>query len=111
MRSLDPTSHYEVPAPSPGSLCSCHSGPWRSHLVERGGHDVERRGLGPRPLLQPHPHERWRSIWVWCLGTTPPPQPGLLESLLGLVFPTTTTTTEAPTTTRCGGVLGLGLAC
>ena len=47
------------------------------------------------------------------LGTTPPPQPGLLESLLGLVFPTTTTTTttEAPTTTRCGGVLGLGLAC
>merc|ERR1712211_227660 len=27
------------------------------------------------------------------LGTTPPPQPGLLESLLGLVFPTTTTTT------------------
>ena len=49
------------------------------------------------------------------LGTTPPPQPGLLESLLGLVFPTTTTTTtttsEAQTTTRCGGVLGLGLAC
>merc|ERR1712013_252373 len=47
------------------------------------------------------------------LGTTPPPQPGLLESLLSLVFPTTTTTTttEAPTTTRCGGVLGLGLAC
>merc|ERR1711962_1690070 len=32
--------------------------------------------------------------------------------ILGLVFPTTTTTTttEAPTTTRCGGVLGLGLA-
>ena len=44
--SLDPTSHYEVPAPPPGSLCSCHAGPWRSHLVERGGHDVERGGLG-----------------------------------------------------------------
>ena len=44
------------------------------------------------------------------LGTTPPPQPGLLEGLLGLIFPTTTTTT-APTTTKCSGVIGLGLAC
>merc|ERR1712180_139451 len=57
--------HYEVPAPSPGSLCSCHACPWWSHLVERGGHDVERGGLGLRPLLQPHPHERWRPVWVW----------------------------------------------
>ena len=63
--SLDLTSHYEVPAPSPGSLCSCHACPWWSHLVERGGHDVERGGLGLRPLVQPHPHERWRSVWVW----------------------------------------------
>ena len=45
------------------------------------------------------------------LGTTPPPQPGLLEGLLGLIFPTTTTTTAAPTTTKCSGVIGLGLAC
>ena len=44
------------------------------------------------------------------LGTTPPPQPGLLEGLLGLIFPTTTTTT-APTTTKCSGLIGLGLAC
>ena len=44
------------------------------------------------------------------LGTTPPPQPGLLEGLLGLIFPTTTTT-AAPTTTKCAGVIGLGLAC
>ena len=44
------------------------------------------------------------------LGTTPPPRPGLLEGLLGLIFPTTTTTT-APTTTKCSGVIGLGLAC
>merc|ERR1719277_2109256 len=50
------------------------------------------------------------------ISTTPPP--GLVEALLGLVFPapsTTTTTTEPTTTTTtttaapCGGVLGLGL--
>ena len=45
------------------------------------------------------------------LATTAPPQPGLFEGLLGLIFPTTASTTAAPTTTKCTGVIGLGLAC
>merc|ERR1711875_197460 len=42
--------------------------------------------------------------------TTAPPQESanLIQTLLGLIFPsiTTTTTTTPPTTTRCGGLLG-----
>ena len=45
------------------------------------------------------------------LGTTPLPQHGLLAGLLGLIFPTTSTTTAPTTTTKCSGVIGLGLAC
>merc|ERR1711936_769988 len=45
------------------------------------------------------------------LGTTTP-RTGLIQGVIDLLFPTTTTTptTEAPTT-KCGGLLGLGLAC
>merc|ERR1712212_798141 len=50
--------------------------------------------------------------------TTVPPQEStnLIQTLLGLIFPsiTTTTTTTTPpttTTTRCGGLLGGGLLC
>merc|ERR1719315_166807 len=50
--------------------------------------------------------------------TTAPPQESanLIQTLLGLLFPsiTTTTTTTTPpttTTTRCGGLLGGGLLC
>jgi len=45
------------------------------------------------------------------LGTTTP-HTGLIQGVMNLLFPTTTstTTTEAPTT-KCGGLLGLGLAC
>merc|ERR1712013_13660 len=50
--------------------------------------------------------------------TTAPPQESanLIQTLLGLIFPsiTTTTTTTTPpttTTTRCGGLLGGGLLC
>merc|ERR1712002_509618 len=48
--------------------------------------------------------------------TTAPPQESanLIQTLLGLIFPTattTTTTTPPTTTTRCGGLLGGGLLC
>merc|ERR1712105_413657 len=47
--------------------------------------------------------------------TTASPQESanLIQTLLGLLFPsiTTTTTTTTPTTTRCGGLLGGGLLC
>merc|ERR1711864_34679 len=36
---------------------------------------------------------------------------GLLNGLLNLFFPTTTTTAAPTTTTKCGGLIGLGLAC
>ena len=42
------------------------------------------------------------------LGTTTP-RTGLIQGVIDLLFPTTTTTTT--TTTKCGGLLGLGLAC
>merc|ERR1719290_722923 len=47
--------------------------------------------------------------------TTAPPQESanLIQTLLGLLFPSITTTTTPPTTTttRCGGLLGGGLLC
>merc|ERR1712002_796778 len=48
--------------------------------------------------------------------TTAPPQESanLIQTLLGLLFPSITTTTTTPpttTTTRCGGLLGGGLLC
>merc|ERR1711942_380294 len=48
--------------------------------------------------------------------TTAPPQESanLIQTLLGLIFPSITTTTTTPpttTTTRCGGLLGGGLLC
>merc|ERR1719233_2401299 len=56
--------------------------------------------------------------------TTAPPQESanLIQTLFGLLFPTTTppttpttttptTTTDPPTTTKCGGLIGGGLLC
>merc|ERR1712059_135487 len=45
--------------------------------------------------------------------TTASPDMGPLASLFNLIFqgPATTTTTQAPTTTSCGGPLGGGLLC
>merc|ERR1711874_848258 len=49
--------------------------------------------------------------------TTPAPaDTNLIQILMGLLFPTTstaapTTTTAAPTTTKCGGLFGGGLLC
>eukprot|EP00091_Calanus_sinicus_P003479 TRINITY_DN13645_c0_g1_i1.p2 TRINITY_DN13645_c0_g1~~TRINITY_DN13645_c0_g1_i1.p2 ORF type:complete len:115 (+),score=50.73 TRINITY_DN13645_c0_g1_i1:109-453(+) len=43
--------------------------------------------------------------------TEAPENSGLVETLLGLLFPTTTPATTTTTTTACGGLLGGGLLC
>merc|ERR1712032_1106962 len=110
MGSLLSGPHHAVSAPSLSSLCALHASSTWTHLV-----NVEDMIWNAEDWTYDLTYNLTHMIaggplGFGVLGTTPPPQPGLLEGLLGLIFPTTTTT-AAPTTTKCAGVIGLGLAC
>ena len=66
-------------------------------------------------LAHPAPDTSGGLLGLGLLGgqdTTASPPPGLLQGVWGLFFPSaeTATTTAAPTT-KCGGLIGLGIAC
>ena len=64
-------------------------------------------------LAHPAPDTSGGLLGLGLLGgqeTTAAPPPGLLQGVWGIFFPSADTTTAVPTT-KCGGLIGLGIAC